>query len=173
MLRAAKSVPRSPATADRLCLYPLATFFHRHHTVLRIHGDLGRAMVVRFFASIRNITGAKEIECGEPAPTLGDLLRLLSDRYGPEFRRWVLDGEELGGSVMVVVNGNDARHQAGLATQLVETDVISIMPIMAGGGNITSTQRSAISFQQEHEETWGPKGLRPAANGRVYIALLG
>jgi len=129
-------------------------------------------MVVRFFASIRNITGAKEIECGEPAPTLGDLLRLLSDRYGPEFRRWVLDGEELGGSVMVVVNGNDARHQAGLATQLVETDVISIMPIMAGGGNITSTQRSAFS-KNMNEETWGPKGLRPAANGRVYIALLG
>ena len=102
-------------------------------------------MVVRFFASIRNITGVKEIECGDPAPTLGDLLRLLSDRYGPEFRRWVLDGEDLGGSVMVVVNGNDARHQAGLATQLAATDVVSILPMMAGG--IASIQRSAVSFQ--------------------------
>ena len=106
-------------------------------------------MVIRFFASIRNITGVKEIEWGEPAPTLGDLLRLLSDRYGPEFRRWVLDGEDLGGSVLVVVNGNDARHQAGLATRLAATDVVSILPIMAGGRRAVSCQRSAVSFRKE------------------------
>jgi sulfur-carrier protein len=93
-------------------------------------------MVVRFFASIRNITGVKEVEWAETAPTLGDLLRLLSDRYGPEFRRWVLEGEGLGGSVMIVVNGTDARHQAGLATPLAPTDVISLLPIMAGGRDV-------------------------------------
>jgi MoaD family protein len=107
-------------------------------------------MVIRFFASIRTITGAKEIEWGEPPATLGDLLRLLSDRYGPEFRRWVLDDHELGGSVMVVVNGNDARHQAGLATRLAATDVISILPIMAGG-RATGGQRPAVSFWTEPE----------------------
>src|SRR5512146_1052341 len=100
-------------------------------------------MVVRFFASLRTLTREKEIVCDQPAPTVGDLLRLLSDRYGPEFRRWVLDGEDLGGSVMVVVNGNDARHQAGLATQLVKTDVISLLPIMA-----ERFKHSAISVQQ-------------------------
>jgi MoaD family protein len=103
-------------------------------------------MVIRFFASIRNITGVNDIEWGEPAPTVGDLLRLPSDRYGPEFRRWVLDGENLGGSVMVVVNGNDARHQAGLATRLAATDVVSILPIMAGGRN--ASKQSAISVQR-------------------------
>ncbi|MEI8188822.1 MAG: MoaD family protein [candidate division NC10 bacterium] len=90
-------------------------------------------MVIRFFASIRNIAGVKEIEWDEPTPTLGELLRLLADTYGPEFRRWVLDGEELGGAVMIVVNGNDVRHHAGLTTRLVLTDVVSILPIMAGG----------------------------------------
>ena len=90
-------------------------------------------MVVRFFASIRNITGVKEIEWGELTLTLGDLLRLLSDRYGPEFRNWVLDGEGLGSSVMVVINGEDARHRGGIEIRLAPTDVISILPIMAGG----------------------------------------
>ncbi len=108
-------------------------------------------MVIRFFASIRSITGVKEVEWGELTPTLGALLRLLSDRYGPEFHRWVLDGEELGGSVMVVVNGNDARHQAGLATPLAATDVVSILPIMAGGLRAVGYQRSAISFRTERE----------------------
>jgi sulfur-carrier protein len=110
-------------------------------------------MLIRFFASIRNVTRAKEIAWGEPAPTLGDLLSLLSDRYGPEFRRWVLDGEDLGGSVMVVVNGEDARHRAGLATRLAPTDVVSIFPIMAGGGSCSaSDQRSAICVQRNREE---------------------
>ncbi len=93
-------------------------------------------MVIRFFASIRNITGVKEIDWGGPPATLGELLRLLSDRYGSEFRRWVLDGESLGSSVMVVVNDNDARHQAGLETPLVATDIVSILPIMAGGARL-------------------------------------
>jgi len=106
-------------------------------------------MVIRLFASIRSITGVKEVEWGEPTPTLGDLLRLLSDRYGPAFRRWVLDGENLGGSVMVVINGDDARHRAGLETRLSATDVVSIFPIMAGG--TASIQRSAFSFRKEHQ----------------------
>ena len=90
-------------------------------------------MVIRFFASIRNITGVKEIERNEPMLTLGELLRLLSERYGPEFRNWVLEGEDLGGSVMVVINGEDARRQGGVERLLASTDVISILPIMAGG----------------------------------------
>lgn len=92
-----------------------------------------RAVLIRFFASIRNIAGVKEIEWEEPTPTLGGLLCLLADKYGPEFRRWVLDGEELGEAVMIVVNGDDVRHHAGLTTRLVSTDVVSILPIMAGG----------------------------------------
>lgn len=91
-------------------------------------------MVIRFFASIRTVTGEKEVAWDHSTPTLGELLCLLSDRYGPEFRRWVLDGENLGGSVMIVINGDDARHKAGLATRLAPTDVVSIFPIMAGGG---------------------------------------
>jgi molybdopterin synthase sulfur carrier subunit len=90
-------------------------------------------MVIRFFATIRNVTGEKEIEWDQPTPTLGELLRLLAERYGPQFRGWVLDGEDLGSSVMVVINGEDARHQAGLETRLAPTDVVSILPIMAGG----------------------------------------
>ena len=112
-------------------------------------------MVIRFFASIRNITNAKEIDWEHSTPTLGKLLCLLSDRYGPDFRRWVLEGENLGGSVMVVINGDDARHQAGLETRLAPTDVVSIFPIMAGGRvtRAVSYKRSAVSFHQRRDDT--------------------
>jgi len=120
------------------------------NVVLFARGDSN--VVVRFFASIRTITGEKELEWGEPTLTLGELLGRLSERYGPEFRRWVLDGESLGNSVMVVINGDDARHRAGLPTRLAPTDVISILPIMAGGTRPRiSYQRSAVSFRKEHE----------------------
>jgi molybdopterin synthase sulfur carrier subunit len=97
-------------------------------------------MLIRFFAGIRTITGVKEIEWEEPTSTLGELLRLLADTYGAEFRRWVLDGERLGSAVMIVVNGDDVRPRAGLQTRLTPTDVISILPVMAGG-----VMREAVS----------------------------
>jgi sulfur-carrier protein len=129
-------------------------------------------MVVRFFASIRNITRVKELEWIEAAPTLGDLLHLLSDRYGTEFGRWVLDGEALGSSVMVVINGNDARHHGGLATKLTPTDVISILPIMAGGKGFgqsaISVQRSAFGKNTKDD---GARSTEPAVNGRVHAVV--
>jgi MoaD family protein len=90
-------------------------------------------MVVRFFASLREITQAKELQWDPCPSTLGELLRRLSERYGPRFPRWVFDGEALGNSVLVVINGRDARHCGGLETRLASADVISILPMMAGG----------------------------------------
>jgi MoaD family protein len=90
-------------------------------------------MMVRFFASLREITQDKEIQWDQCPSTLGELLRRLSERYGPRFQRWVFDGEDLGNSVLVVINGRDARHCAGLETRLAPADVISILPMMAGG----------------------------------------
>jgi MoaD family protein len=121
--------------------------YHPNQYVTGFHYDGGCIMVIRFFASIRSITGVRELEWSQPTANVGDLLHLLSDRYGQEFRRWVLEGEVLGSSVMVVVNGTDARHQAGLATPLASTDVISLLPIMAGGVERSAVrcQRSAVS----------------------------
>lgn len=90
-------------------------------------------MVVRFFASLRDITQERKIECDPCPSTLRELLRQLCERYGPGFQRWVFEGEDMGDSILVVINGQDARHCAGLDTRLGPDDVISILPIMAGG----------------------------------------
>ncbi len=93
-------------------------------------------MQVRFFAAIREITGANEIRWDGPAATLGDLLHALSGRYGPAFRRWVLDEGDLGKTVLIVVNGHDSRHQGGIQMVLRPEDVIAIFPAIAGGREI-------------------------------------
>jgi MoaD family protein len=90
-------------------------------------------MQVRFFASIRECTGVSEIRWEEPTSTLGELLRALSARYGPTFRRWVLEQDDLGKTVLVVLNGHDARHHGGIHAVLRPDDTIAIFPTIAGG----------------------------------------
>jgi sulfur-carrier protein len=89
---------------------------------------------IRFFATIREITGVSEIRWDEPTATLGELLHALSSRYGSTFRRWVLENDDLGKTVLVVINGHDSRHQGGIATPLHPDDTIAIFPAIAGGG---------------------------------------
>jgi MoaD family protein len=90
-------------------------------------------MQVRFFATIRECTGVAETRWDEPTDTLGELLRALSTRYGPAFRRWVLDQDELGKTVLIVINGHDSRHQGGINARLRPDDTIAIFPAIAGG----------------------------------------
>ena len=94
-------------------------------------------MQIRFFATIREITGVSEIRWDEPTATLGELLRVLSARYGPAFRRWVLENDDLGKTVLVVINGHDSRHQGGIGTPLHPDDTIAIFPAIAGGDGRT------------------------------------
>ncbi len=95
------------------------------------------AMQVRFFAAIRECAGVSEIRWEEPVATLGELLRALSARYGPAFRRWVLEEDDLGQSVLVVLNGHDARHHGGIDAALHPEDTIAIFPTIAGGSGRT------------------------------------
>ncbi len=90
-------------------------------------------MHIRFFATIRRCTGVAELRWDEPTATVGELLKALSDRYGPEFRRWVLDGDDLGKVVLVVINGHDARHHGGIDARLQADDTVAIFPSIAGG----------------------------------------
>lgn len=44
-----------------------------------------------------------------------------------------MDGDELGKSIIILINGRDCRHQAGIETPLHVDDTISIFPMVAGG----------------------------------------
>ena len=92
-------------------------------------------MQIRFFATIRECTGVSEIRWDAPAATLGELLHALSARYGPVFRRWVLEQDDLGKAVLVVINGHDSRHQGGIQAPLHPDDTVAIFPAIAGGGS--------------------------------------
>lgn len=90
-------------------------------------------MQIRYFATIREITGQNTITWAQPANTLGDLLRQLTRRYDSRFAYWVWKGDKLSDMVIILVNGGDVRHLTGLDTPLNPDDIISIFPMVAGG----------------------------------------
>lgn len=91
-------------------------------------------MKVKYFAYIRDFTKCKECE-EEYKSTIKDLLHHLSDKYGNKFRNEALtpDGNELGEKIIILVNGRHVAHLLGINTKLVESDVVQVFPVVAGG----------------------------------------
>ena len=90
-------------------------------------------MTVNYFATIRTYTGENKLTLADSPPTLGPLLETLAARYGTAFRRAVFSGDELGGEIIILVNGRNVVHLEGLDTPLEAGDEVSIFPMVAGG----------------------------------------
>jgi sulfur-carrier protein len=93
-------------------------------------------MVIRYYATLRDITKTKEEPWSSQVDTLGDLLSSLCKKYGSSFQKWVSCENGGYGSLSVfLVNGQDYRSLNGLQTKLNGNDVISIFPPIAGGSS--------------------------------------
>ncbi|MCL2558836.1 MAG: MoaD family protein [Treponema sp.] len=90
-------------------------------------------MRVKFFAYLRDYTDCVETDVPAPA-TVGDLARILSDRYGAKLREKLLapDGG-LGAEIIIMINGRHVVHLGGADAPLSEEDVAQIFPMVAGG----------------------------------------
>jgi len=81
---------------------------------------------VKFFATLRDITGKKETEVHGVA-NVAELLSELEREFGPEFKK------ELEGRSMILVNGKNVLDGDGLKTNLNEEDTVSLFPPVGGG----------------------------------------
>ena len=89
-------------------------------------------MKVKFFAGIRDCAGVKE-DTVQFSGTVGELLSYLSNKYGDAFRKAVLTGDQVSDRVIILVNGRNIVHLAGIDTVLGEEDEVSVFPVVAGG----------------------------------------
>jgi molybdopterin synthase sulfur carrier subunit len=93
------------------------------------------SVTVRFFTTLREITGKKEesVEFSK-ATNVESLLKQLSKKYGKDFDDYVFD--ELGnvrGHLQFLVNGQSVTTLKGLKTRLKDRDKIAILPPVGGG----------------------------------------
>jgi molybdopterin synthase sulfur carrier subunit len=92
-------------------------------------------MKVNFYATLRDITGGKEIEIPvEQGITAKDLLDVIIARY-PAMKKELLQPDgRLYGHVHLAINGRDVQFLADdLDTVINPGDEISIFPAVGGG----------------------------------------
>lgn len=88
---------------------------------------------IRFSSALNNVTKTREttLELGDA--TVKDVLDNLIGQFGEDFERRILENGELRRFVNLYVNGEDVRHEGGLATKITDADEISILPAVSGG----------------------------------------
>lgn len=98
----------------------------------------GLRVSVRFFTTLREITGKREeiLEFPEREHvTLASVLKRLSERYGKGFVEYVYDSKtgDVKGFLQFLINGRSASTLKGLETELADGDVLAIIPPVGGG----------------------------------------
>jgi MoaD family protein len=93
---------------------------------------------VRFFTSLREITGKKEKTLEFPdseVVTVSRVLKKLGELYGKDFVEYVYNSKtrEVKGFLQFLVNGRSASNFDALNTKLADGDLLAIIPPVGGG----------------------------------------
>ncbi|MCS7131500.1 MAG: MoaD family protein [Hadesarchaea archaeon] len=92
-------------------------------------------ITIKLFATLREAAGQRLLVEEVPdGSSLGDVVRRICGRLGPEFRKQVLDehGEPLE-RVRILLNGHNAIFLGGFAARLKDGDEIAMFPPVGGG----------------------------------------
>ena len=92
-------------------------------------------VTIRFFTSLREITGNKMVILElKNLVSVEQLLSLLFEKYGQEFRDYVYNQEgKVHDFLSFLVNGKNINNLQGFNTILQEGDIIAILPPVGGG----------------------------------------
>ncbi len=88
---------------------------------------------MKFFATVREVTGVKSIEL--EAGNIRELLLLLVQTYGNKFKDTVLDNDtgELKQFFSCMINGRRIELLDGYETVLKDDDAVALFPPVGGG----------------------------------------
>ena len=90
---------------------------------------------IKFFTSLREITGKKVEHLQlQNSITIDELVTLLADRYGKNFREYIYDKKgEPQEFLSFLINGTNINNIKGFDTKLKNGDTIAILPPVGGG----------------------------------------
>ena len=92
-------------------------------------------MRVRFFATIRNLTGCVETDFPYQE-TAGALARSLCEHYGEALQKKIFPSgsiDAFGPEIIFLINGRHVNHLGGTAAPLIPGDRVDVFPVVAGG----------------------------------------
>jgi MoaD family protein len=86
---------------------------------------------VKFFARVRELakTPATEINVNGKVKLI-DLMNLLADTYGIEFRDYVFKTNHIASHIVIMINGQSVRNHE---VYLEDNDILAILPPVSGG----------------------------------------
>lgn len=92
---------------------------------------------VSYLGMIQRVVGKRreQVELNDPA-TVGDLVDRLTEQYGQDFRERILDGNNVGRLVTILIDGENCLSLGGLAAPLGQArqiEVVLLGPPPAGG----------------------------------------
>jgi MoaD family protein len=92
---------------------------------------------VEYLGHIKNIIGSRreeEVEIKGEA-SIGDLLRVLSEKYGEPFKKAVYEpkGSDVKSNYIITVNGYLLNQLSGIETKLKHGDHVILLPVVSGG----------------------------------------
>ncbi|MEM2896006.1 MAG: ubiquitin-like small modifier protein 1 [Candidatus Bathyarchaeia archaeon] len=93
-------------------------------------------VTVKFFASLREMTKKRdEVFNLDEGLLVKDLVKILIDKYGSEFKYYVYDENKgsLKQDIQFLINGRNVLTLDGLKTRLKDGDQIAILPPVGGG----------------------------------------
>lgn len=91
-------------------------------------------VTVKFYAIIKNVTKTSEVSVETEEGTIGDIMSILADKYGKDFREIVFD--KSGGiskNIRMLLNGRYIDCIDGLNSPVGEGDAIYLFPAIGGG----------------------------------------
>ena len=90
---------------------------------------------VKYYAMLREATGKRREVVDIPVKSsVGDLVGLLSERYGGDFTRYVYDDEKrVRDYLSFMLNGVNINSLEGFGTPLKTGDTLAILPPVGGG----------------------------------------
>lgn len=90
---------------------------------------------VKYYAMLREATGKRREVIEIPVKSsVGDLVSLLSKRYGGDFTRYIYDEEKrVRDYLSFMLNGVNINSLEGFGTHLKAGDTLAILPPVGGG----------------------------------------
>ncbi|WP_400260149.1 MoaD family protein [Candidatus Methanomassiliicoccus intestinalis] len=90
-------------------------------------------VVFRTFGNLCSATKKNQLELDFNGSTVQDFLTALVQEFGEDLQRLLYPGGTLSEFIFILINGKNIDGLAGLETPIKDGDVVSVLPVTAGG----------------------------------------